>query len=159
MLVEWETTALPLLRALASTDNQMVRDGYFELGHGSGAAALGVDLDERALHDALLALRDVDYIEIDKIEYAGGSTASIIGARVTGRGMRALGEWPSLEALMTPATLAAIMQELGEFAPDEEARSNLETAASAAASVGRNTAREVIVAFSAEALKAKLGLR
>jgi len=80
MVTEWERHALPVLRALAESTDATVRDGYIGLGYGTGAQTLGLNLDDSAFHDALLALRDIGYVHVDNIEYAGGCSASVIGA-------------------------------------------------------------------------------
>lgn len=159
MMIPWEQVALPVLQALAAPQDNDVRNGFLSLGHGAGAASLGLDLDDGVLHDALLALQDVGYVSIDQIQYEGSGGGIVLGARVTGDGMRALGEWPSLQAALSPATVAALLTRLQEYAPDKETREQLGTAADAVAKKGTAAVREAVVAFSAEALKAKLGLR
>jgi len=159
MVIEWEQVALPVLRALADPQDASVRDGFLSLGHADGASALGLDLDDGVLHDTLLALQDAGYVSIDKIEYEGSGGGIVLGARVTGRGMQALGEWPSHQAALTPATVAALLTRLKDYAPDKQTEEQLETAADTVAKKGGAAVREAVVAFSAEALKIKLGLR
>lgn len=158
MVVEWERLALPVLVALADGTDRRVREGYIGLGRGRGAAALALDIDDGELHDALLALQDAQYVHIDTIEYASGG-ASVIGARVTGRGMQALGQWPSLQAATTPITLAAILDLLQDYALDDATHTSLGEASDAVKKLGVGAVREALTAFGAEALKARLGLR
>ena len=158
MVIEWERTALPVLQALADCQDTTVRDGYLGLGHGSGAQALGLKIDDGKLHDALLALQDVDYIHIDKIQYAGGGSASVLGARVTGGGMQALGRWPSLQAAMSPVTLVAVLERLRDYAPDETVRAQIGEAVESARGAGAQVVQEAVASFAAEALKQQLGL-
>jgi hypothetical protein len=159
MVIEWERSALPVLQALADCQDKTVRDGYLGLGHGGGARTLGLDVEDGELHDALLALTDVGYIQIDDIQYEGGGSGSVLGARVTGRGMQALGRWPSLQAAMSPVTLVAVPERLRDYAPDETARARLDVAVESARGVGTKAVQEAVASFAAEALKQKLGLR
>ena len=116
-------------------------------------------MSDAELHDALLALRDVGFVHLDEIQYTSGSSASVLGARVTGRGMQALGQWPSMQAATSPITLAAILDLLRDYAPDDGTRAQLGDAAASVKRLGAGAVREAVGAFGAEALKVKLGLR
>jgi hypothetical protein len=159
MVVSWEELGLPVLQALADTDDRNIRDGVVNLGNGSGANGLGLAISDEELHDALLALQDIGYAHIDCIEYASGGFATALGVRVTGRGMQALGQWPSLEVAMTPVTLAAVLERLAEYAPDLSTDKQIAEAVTYIKRSSGATMREAVASFSAEALKIKLGLR
>lgn len=160
MLVEWDTHALPILRALSAPEDQGVRDGYFELGQDQdGGRRLGVELSDPEIHDALLALHDVGFLAIDNIEYAGGGFASVIGARVTGAGLQALGQWPSVRGAMTPVTLVAILERLKDYAADCDAKVEIDKAVGSAKRTSSETLKSAVTAFASEALRNKLGLR
>jgi hypothetical protein len=58
----WERRDLPVLRALATTDNEDVRQGYLHLS-SEQERPLGLDLTTREVYDALLTLDDAGYIE------------------------------------------------------------------------------------------------
>ena len=158
MVIEWERSALPVLQALAGCEDQRVRDGIIGLGHGRGAQALGIEMDDGELHDALMALADVDYIHIEDVQYESGGGAIVVGARVTGRGMQALGQWPSLQAAMSPVTLVAVLERLGDYAPDETVRAQIGEAVESAREAGAQVVQEAVASFAAEALKQQLGL-
>jgi hypothetical protein len=160
MVIEWECTALPVLNAIAVTEDRNLRNGILHVGRGErGAATLGLEISDGEVHDSLLALADVGYVSINDIQYASGGNASFLGIRVTGRGMQALGQWPSLRAAMTPMTLSAVLDRLQDYAPDQKTREELVTASDTVKSAGSTAVREAVTAFAAEAVKAKLGLR
>ena len=158
MVIEWETVALPILKTLEDPQDHHVREGFFQLGHGTGGQALGLDLDDGTIHDGLLALRDVGYIAIDDIQYEGSGGCIVLGARVTGRGLQVLGQWPSHQAALSPATLEALLTGLKDYAPDEETRQQIEKAADTVAKKSGNAVRQVVVSFGTAALKKRLGL-
>jgi hypothetical protein len=85
----WEERDLPLLHALATSDDERLRHGYLTL-RGDDATPLGLPFDADELHDALLRLGDVGYVEGD-VQYDTGPGASFTSFRVTGAGQQVLG--------------------------------------------------------------------
>jgi hypothetical protein len=123
MRVAWDD-ALAVLATLAAPADQTLRDGTMFLGPGD-ADQLGLGLDPSVVHDAILALSDAGYVEWDNWQYSGGPGASISGLRVTGAGMQALGQWPALRTITTPASLAHLLEALADYAPDAEREGTL----------------------------------
>src|SRR5438034_4587920 len=92
----WERRDFPVLRVLATTDDENVRQGFLHLS--AEKRPLGLDLTTEEVNDAVLTLRDADFVEGDLQHEAGGS-ALITHFQVTGRGQQALGEWPLFDQL------------------------------------------------------------
>lgn len=88
----WERRELPVLEALATSDDENVRQGFLSLSAEDGAP-LGLDLTVEEVYDAVLTLRDADYIEGD-LQHETGRSVLITHFQVTDRGQQALGEWP-----------------------------------------------------------------
>jgi hypothetical protein len=159
MVIDWERTALPVLRALSESDDRNISDGFLFLGYGRhGAPDLGVDIEDGELHDAVLALADVGYVSVRDLEYDSGGGATFMGLRVTGAGMQALGQWPRLQVAMSPVTLLAVLERLQEYAPDAAARADLEKAKDSAKGAAGSALKEAVASFTAQAIKAKFGL-
>jgi len=59
---------------------------------------------------------------------------------------------------MTPATLAAVLERLQEYAPDEATNARLGDAAVAVRRSGAELLRDAVTSFGAQALEQKLGL-
>jgi hypothetical protein len=64
---------------------------------------------------------DVGYVEHGEVSYYRPSGVSFTGLRVTGRGPQVLGEWPRFEAMVSPATLAGLVERLADYTPGDEA--------------------------------------
>jgi hypothetical protein len=142
MLVAW-ADALAVLKALSEPRDAALREGLLFLSRG-GADQLGLDLDPAVIHEALLALEDAGYIEWANWQQ---STGTILGLRVTGRGMQALGEWPLLETIMNPASLAQLLDDLAPYAADAEKEAVLRRAAQRARPWVAGTFRESVIAL------------
>jgi hypothetical protein len=93
MSTRWEQRALPVLRAVANPTGHYIREGILFVGHGRDSG-LGVDLPAAFLHDTVLQLADLGYVQFDEVNYDGGGGATFIGVRITGRGLQVLGQWP-----------------------------------------------------------------
>jgi hypothetical protein len=130
----WERRDVPVLRALAETEDENLRHGFLELSRHGGAAGqrLGLDLTDTEIYDAILALGDAYYIE-GEIAYHGGG-AMVTHLSVTGYGEQALDEWPLFDEL-TPSTLALLLERLAAEAPTPEERSSAKRAATYARSL------------------------
>ena len=111
MSTRWEQRALPVLRALANPTGHYIREGILFVGHGRDSE-LGVDLPAGFLHDTILQLADLGYVQLNEVNYEGGGGATFLGLRITGRGLQVLGQWPRFEALISPGTLAAVLEQL-----------------------------------------------
>ena len=118
----WTDRAMPVLRALhAPTDPQFVQTRTLSVGRGRGTKTLDVGLSDDALYDTILQLRDAGYVEYDDITFHHPAGAHVFGLRVSGRGLQVLGEWPRFEQLISPLTMAALLEQLADFVPEEEA--------------------------------------
>jgi hypothetical protein len=152
----WERRDLPVLRALAASDDENVRQGFLHLST-TEEKPLGLDLTTEEVYDAVLTLRDARYIEGD-LQHEGGGGALITHFQVTGRGQQALGEWPLFDQLASPETLALLLERLAEEAPSDEEAQNLRRAASYARSVAASTLRSAAIAALAHVARVHLGL-
>jgi hypothetical protein len=152
----WEQRDFPVLRALATSDDENLRHGFLSLDQAEGNT-LGLGLSAGEFHDAMLALNDVDYIE-GEVQYSGGPSAMFTHLRVTGRGQQALGEWPLFDEIASPETLALLLERLAEEAPTDEEADNMRRAARYARSLGAGTLRAVIVGVVVQLAKAGMGL-
>jgi hypothetical protein len=86
--------------------------------NGAENNALGLPLSANAIHDTILQLADVGYVEHGEISHYGGGGMCFTGLRVTGRGLQVLGEWPRF---VSPASLAALVDRLADYATSEDA--------------------------------------
>ena len=59
----WERRDFPVLRVLATTDDENVRQGFLHLS--AEKRPLGLDLTTEEVNDAVLTLRDADFVEGD----------------------------------------------------------------------------------------------
>jgi hypothetical protein len=109
MLVAWRD-ALRVLMVLRAPSDYHLREGILRAGP-SQADQLGLGLELDVFHDTLLGLHDLDYVAWDSFNYRAGGFA-VDGVRVTGRGMQAVGQWPTLDTVMTPASLGQLLDEL-----------------------------------------------
>jgi hypothetical protein len=69
----WEARDLPVLTALATSDDPALREGFLRIGD-SVDDVLGIDLSAGQVHDAILTLQDAGYVEAE-LSYSGGPTA------------------------------------------------------------------------------------
>jgi hypothetical protein len=107
--------------ALNESSDRNLTHGILPVGWGNrGAAVLGLELSDDAIHDTILQLSDVGYVEYHDISYTTGASATFVGLRVTGRGLQVLGQWPRFEALVSPATLAELVDRLVDYAASGE---------------------------------------
>jgi hypothetical protein len=104
-----------------------------------------------------LALEDLAYVEWSELTYSSRG-ATVVGLRVTGRGMQALGQWPTLHTVMTPASLALLLEALAPYAADPEKAATLQRAADRARAWGVAMLRESVISLGAAALRAHTGL-
>jgi hypothetical protein len=151
----WEDRALPLLVALTRSDDQQLRDGILMLGHGQGTF-LGLDLADELILMTVLQLGDLGYVEYNNVELEGGSGAIITGLHVSGRGLQLLGQWPRFRALVTPATLAAAIEHLANYASPEEA-TVLRRAAAAVRRMGAAGLKSAAIHIGIQAARGFIG--
>ena len=152
----WERRDLPVLRALATSDDENVRQGFLHLS-AAEAKPLGLDLTMEEVYDAVLTLGDADYIE-GNLQHESGRSAIITRFQVTGRGQQALGEWPLFDQLASPQTLALLLERLAEEAPTDEEARNLRRAASYMRGLAASTLRSASIAALAYVARAHFGL-
>jgi DNA-binding PadR family transcriptional regulator len=152
----WERRDLPVLRALATTDNEDVRQGYLHLS-SEQERPLGLDLTTREVYDALLTLDDAGYIE-GQFQRQGGGGAIVTHFQVTGRGQQALGEWPLFDQLASPGTLALLLERLAEEASSREEAGNLQRAARYAGGLTASTLRAASISALAHVARVGLGM-
>lgn len=154
----WSEQIAPVLEALAATDNATVRDAGLYLGPGNnGQQALGVDVDDRGIHEAMLLMADANYVQFTE-QLEGGGSAFLQDPRVTGEGQQALGEWPRFELLMTPSTLAVLLEKMAEQADSEEKRTILKRAAAYVRTLPATAVRSAGVAIGIHLLRGAGGL-
>jgi hypothetical protein len=109
------------------------------------------------IHDTILQLGDLGYVEYNDMSYTTRGSATFVGLRVTGRDLQVLGEWPRFEALVSPATLAAVVDQLADYAAPEEA-SRMKRAAGAIRRVGAAGLRSAAIGIGSQLLRGALGL-
>jgi hypothetical protein len=149
----WEQRDLPVLAALANTEDQHVRRGYLDIS--LARETLGLDLTSSEIHDAVLTLGDAGYVGYD-IDYETGNGGLFTQLKVTGRGKQALGDWP-LFTEVTPATLAALLDRLADEAPTDEEAENARTAATYIRSLPVAAFKAAMRTVIVEGTKASLG--
>jgi hypothetical protein len=150
-----ERRDLPVLQALATSDDRNVRHGHLHLS--ADERPLGLDLKTEEVYQAVLTLADAGYIDGD-LQHEGGSSALISQFQVTGRGHQALGEWPLFDQLASPETLALLLERLAEEAPTNEEAGNLRRAATHVRGLAAPTLRSTAVGALAYLARAHLGL-
>lgn len=153
----WEGRDLPVLRGLATTEDPDVRWGFVVVNQQL-AETLSVDLGPAEIHDAILALADVGYVEANDVKYNPGPGAIFTGLRVTGRGQQALGEWPLFDEIASPETLALLLERLAEEAPTDEEAENLRRTARFVRSVAAGSLRALATGAASQLAKIALGL-
>jgi hypothetical protein len=155
----WEKQALPVLRALAEPQDHHLKDGVLFVGPAErGRETLGVDIEEGELFEVLFQLRDLGYVEFSDPMYESGPGAAFSDLRITGRGLQVLGEWPRFEAMVSPATIAEVVERLAEFAPDDDQRSRLQRVAGYLRSKSKGTVKATAITLGAQSVRAVLGL-
>jgi hypothetical protein len=107
-------------------------------------------LSQRDVHLAVETLIDEDLLHYNDERWASGPSVLWTGLHVSGAGLQALGEWPTFDALSSPAELGQLLDALAELAPTEEEESNLRRAAKTA----RARSGEAIQALAAGAFGA-----
>lgn len=153
MLIAWQD-ALALLKSLSEPADATLREGVLFLGSGP-RQDLGLDLEPDVIHDALLALEDAGYVQWGAWNHMSGT---ITGLRVTSRGMQALGEWPALYTMLTPASLSQLLEDLAGYAADSEKQALLRRAAQQARSCSAETLRESIISLGAAFARSRHGI-
>jgi hypothetical protein len=153
----WTDRALPVLRALEAPSDRNLRDGFLSLGRGRAEKNLGIELSDDAAHDTILQLSDAGYVEFKKLGYETGGGAHFSGLHITGRGLQVLGEWPRFEVIVSPLTLAALLDALAEYAPADEAR-EMKRAASFVRGIAATTLKSLAIGAGSQLLKGVLGI-
>jgi hypothetical protein len=153
MLIAWRD-ALALLKSLSEPTDAMLREGVLFLAAGP-PQHLGLELEAHVIHDARLALEDAGYVQWTDWNHMSGT---ITGLRVTSRGMQALGEWPALYTILTPASLSQLLEDLADYAADPEKQAILRRAAQRARSWSAETLRESIISLGAAWARSRHGL-
>ena len=158
MRLAWED-ALAVLAVLAEPgDHHLREDQLLGLSAHEGDQ-LGLGLDHRVVHDVLLALGDLGYIEWDSWRYSFAPGLRVDGLRVTGRGMQALGQWPSLLTATTPASLSHLLEMVAPYAADTDKEGVLREAAREARRLTGPVLRRALVSGSTAYARQKFGLR
>jgi hypothetical protein len=156
---QWERYALPCLRSLADPSDHHLRDGFLAVGLGErGGDTLNLEIEEGVLFETLFQLRDLKYVAFSEPMYESGGGALFNDLRITGRGLQVLGEWPRFEAMVSPATLGAVIDRLAEFAPEEEQRTAYRRGAGYVRAKGARALKTSAIALGAQAIRGLLGL-
>ncbi len=153
----WTERDLPVLEALAAPDDKHLRLGYLSIGHGRGSEALRVTLNDDAIYDSLLTLRDACYVEFD-MQLETGPGAHFTQLAITGAGYQALGEWPLFDEITSPETIARLLEHLAEEAPTQDETQNMRRAAHYVRSLGGDAFRRFVVGAVAAVIRAQVGL-
>lgn len=121
----WDDRALPVLVALNESTDRNLRGGILPVGPGNqGAAVLGLELSDDAIHDTILQLGDLGYVEYNDISYTTRGSARFIGLRGQGDS-----RWHAGAELSS--RLAPVVAESGETeSASEELRPNPDRRAS-----------------------------
>jgi hypothetical protein len=125
---------------------------YAEMLHMTLSTAPHPDvpgLSQLDVHLALETLSDDGLLHYSDVSWASGPSVTWTGLQVSGAGLQALGEWPTFDALSSPAELGQLLDALAELATEEE-ESNLRRAAN----IARAKSGEVIQALAAGAFGA-----
>jgi hypothetical protein len=150
----WEHRDLPVLLALATSEDENVRQGFLNLSDGH---PLELDMGSAEIYAAVLALHDAGYIE-GEIQHQGSHGALVTHFQVTGRGQQALGQWPLFDELASPATLALLLERLAEEASSIEEAGSLRRAATYVGGLTASTLRGAATAALAHVVRVHLGL-
>ncbi len=152
----WERRDLPVLRALADTEDDNILQVVLQLS-SEEKTPLELDLTTGEVYDAVLTLMDAGYIE-GELKHEGGSSALVTDLQVTGRGLQALGEWPLFDQLASPETLAQLLERMAEEAPTVEEAGYLHRAATYARGLAAPTLRSAAIGTLAYVARAHFGL-
>ena len=152
----WERRDLPVLQVLATSEDENARQGFLNLS-ADQERPLGLDMTTAEVYEAVLTLRDADYIE-GELQHEGGHGALVTHFQVTGRGQQALGEWPLFDELASPATLALLLERLAEEASSPTEAASLRRAADYARGLTGSTLRAAAIATLAHVARVHLGL-
>jgi hypothetical protein len=153
----WTDRDLLVLEALTQAPDTDVREGYLSIGHGRGREALGIELDDAAIHDALLTLRDAGYVGFE-LQLETGPGAHLTHLAITGGGLQALGQWPLFDAATSPETIALMLEHLAPEAPSEDESMNLRRAAQYVRGMAPTTFRSLAAGAMSAMIRAHLGL-
>jgi hypothetical protein len=127
------------------------------IGHGRGGDALGIDLDDAAIYESLLVLREAGYVDY-QVELESGPGAHFMQLAVSGGGMQALGEWPLFDAATSPETIALMLEHLAPEAPTDEETANMRRAAAYVRSMAPAAFRSLATGAISAVIRAHLGL-
>jgi len=152
----WERRDLHVLRALATSEDDNVRQGSLSLS-ATDEQPLGLDLTTADVYAAVLTLGDAGYIE-GEVQHESGQSVLVTHFQVTGRGQQALGEWPLFDQLATPATLALLLERLAEEASSPAEAGNLRRAARYLGGLSASTLKASLVGAAAHGARLYLGL-
>jgi hypothetical protein len=154
----WTERALPVLEALNKpSDPQFVESRILTLGRGRGRKTLGLELSEEAIYETVLQLADAGYVEYSHVTFPQPAGAHVFGLIVSGRGMQILGEWPRFELFISPQTLAALLEALADYVPEEEAKPMRRSARFIRKMAGTSL-KAIIVGVGSHYAKQSLGL-
>jgi hypothetical protein len=146
----WDERDLPVLRALASSEDEQLRDGFLWLGKATDV--LAIDLTPNETHDAILRLLDVGYVEAEV------QPELFTQLRVRGRGQQALGEWPLFDAIASPEALYALLERFAGKASTEEQAGVFRRAGRYVISLSKTGVRTALVSATVRLAKMRLGL-
>lgn len=153
----WERCALPVLGAVANPADDNVAAGFLSLGRDRGMRALGLDLGDEHILQALLALDDAGYVTWSTLAYETGPGAIFAGLRVTGRGQQALGQWPFFDLMTSQHTLARTYEALADLVSTDE-RSALLGARDKVLSLSEQGVKAALIAAAGRLARSQLGL-
>jgi hypothetical protein len=119
---------------------------------------LRLALSGTEIYNTILQLHDARYVEWDEDpHFYGGGGVTFIGLKVSGRGLQVLGEWPRFEALVSPPTLATLVDRLAEYTEGDE-RSKMQRAAEVIRHAGVAGLRTLAIGAGSQLLRSTLGL-
>ena len=148
----WETRDHPVLRAIADSNDDDILHGFLQVGGGQARRRLSLELSDEEIYTALLVLGDAGYLT-GELNHESGDSAFFTKLRVTGAGHQALGEWP-LFGDPSPATLAALLEQLADEAPTTEEATNARRASHFVRALSREAVRAAGRTVVVEATKA-----
>ncbi len=153
----WDERALPVLQAPRTRDAAYGAASTIKLvkGHGND---LGLALPAGVIQETILQIAEAGYVECDVTHEIGGGHGMIFaGPRVTGRGLQILGEWPRFEVMISPATLATLVETLAEYATPDDAE-QMHHAAAVIRRIATTGLRSVVFGAGGQLLRHALGL-
>jgi hypothetical protein len=154
----WTERALPVLEALNNpSDPQFVQTRILTFGRGRAEKTLGLELSDDAIYETILQLGDAGYVDYSDITFFHPAGAHVFGLAVSGRGMQILGEWPRFELLISPQTLAALLEALADYVTEEEAKP-MRRSASFIRKMAGTTLKGIVVGAGSHYAKQALGL-